>query len=125
MSALAQLNTITAQLKTSYIARDEVIDYLKYSLVAQSHVLVIGPPGAAKSAIFGDFFAHLEGRKGFFALTKGSTPETLVGPMSLRAIKEEDTFRYNVIVDCRERRFYNRRRVSAVWRRQRHQGDSR
>ena len=95
-TAINRLNAIANSVAGAYVARDELVEYLKYSVIAQSNILVVGPPGAAKSALFGDFIAHLDGQHGFFALTKGSTPETVLGPMSLKAIKDEDTFRYNI-----------------------------
>lgn len=90
------LNALTNEVKTHFIGRDETLDLLKLSVIAQTHLLLIGPPGTGKSALFGDFFSRLEGKRGYWLLNKGSLPESLVGPMSMKAYKEEDQFRHNV-----------------------------
>src|SRR5690606_30745968 len=79
------------------LERDELIDLIGLSLVAGQHIFVAGPPGVAKSTVFFEIFSGIgDAKQGFFALTKGSTPEMVVGPMSPRALKEEDRFRFNV-----------------------------
>lgn len=74
-----RLQQVADGVKSAFVGRDDVVEYLQYSLIARSHLLLIGPPGAAKSAIFGDFLARLQCQRGFFSLPKDSTPETLAG----------------------------------------------
>lgn len=95
MQAVDKLKLAMNETKSRLIERDEVVDLLATALIAEANMLLIGPPGAAKSAVFGDFFGRIEARRGFFALTKGSTPETVIGPMSINELKEHDRFKYN------------------------------
>lgn len=83
------------QLRDDLIARfperSTVIDGCLASTIASEHVLIIGPPGTAKSqlaravagAFGGVYFERL--------LTKFSTPDEVFGPISLRAL-EQDRF---------------------------------
>jgi MoxR-like ATPase len=102
-TAVTRLKGLVDATKAAFIQRDELVDYLAYSTVAATNLLVISPPGAAKSAVIGDYIAQLGGQHSFFGLTKGSTLETVLGPMSLKAIKEDDQFCYHIAgiaLDC-------------------------
>ena len=102
-TAVDRLNAIADTVKANFIQRDDVVELIKLSIVAGQNCLVIGPPGAAKTNVFTDFLSRLGGTKRYFKLTKGSTPEYLVGNMSVRALEEEDVFRYNtkgMLPDC-------------------------
>jgi len=66
------------------------------SMVAREHVLLLGPPGVAKSLAVDEVLFRIEGAKiGSFQLSKGASQSELIGPMSIRAMKEEDRFRFN------------------------------
>ena len=79
------------ELISRFPERREVIDGSLCAILAGEHVLLIGPPGTAKSALVraiaqafgGSYFERL--------LTKFSTPEELFGPISLKAL-EQDRF---------------------------------
>lgn len=83
------------QLRTELIIafpeRKDVIDGALAAVLAGEHILLVGPPGTAKSALVrviaqafgGTYFERL--------LTKFSTPEELFGPVSLKAL-EQDRF---------------------------------
>lgn len=78
------------------IERDDAIAALGMSIVAESNAFMAGLPGVAKSMIFSEIFARVEhARVGFYTITKGSTPETLVGPVSIKALEERDVIEYN------------------------------
>lgn len=95
-SAAAALKATGDAVKDHLVERDEVIDLVLASIVAESNIFLCGQPGIAKSAVFGDVFARISGaRKGFFALTKASVPDMLVGPMSIKAMTEDDRIRHN------------------------------
>lgn len=95
-SAISALGQASQEIKAELVERDEVVDLALMSLVAEQNIFLCGLPGVAKSMVFDLLFSRIGGaRQGFYVLTKGSTPETLVGPMSVRALKEQDTFRYN------------------------------
>ena len=51
-------------------------------------MLLVGPPGSAKSLLLDSLLAWTGGRKFSILLTKFSTPEEVCGPVSLAALKE-------------------------------------
>lgn len=67
-------------------------------LLSREHVLLLGPPGAAKSELAEELCSRIVwedgSRTGYFRwlLSRTSTPEELFGPVSLRAL-EEDSYR--------------------------------
>ena len=94
-TAIAALKATGDAVRSNLVERDEMIDLALMAMVAESNMFVCGKPGIAKSAVFGDLFNRIGGvRKNFFALTKGSVPEILLGPISLEAMKQ-DRIRYN------------------------------
>jgi MoxR-like ATPase len=89
---MTALNTLAQELKGRFIARDEEIEMALLSIITGSNMLLVGPPGAAKSAVVGDLLARVEGKKGFFPLTKGSKPDEVLGPPDLKAIDKGRSF---------------------------------
>jgi hypothetical protein len=79
-----QINQLRASLMAQFPERKDIIDGSLAAVLAGEHVLLIGPPGTAKSALVrclaqvfgGSYFERL--------LTKFSTPEELFGPISLQ-----------------------------------------
>jgi MoxR-like ATPase len=86
-----QIQHLRAYLSTRFPERKDVIDGALAAVLAGEHVLLVGPPGTAKSALAraiaqafgGNYFERL--------LTKFSTPEELFGAISLKAL-EQDRF---------------------------------
>ena len=91
MSARERLRRIREELAQMFLERTEVIDGALAALLAGQHVLLIGPPGTAKSMLADELCRRLEGA-GYFQwlLTKFSTPEELFGAVSLRALENDD-----------------------------------
>jgi len=88
-----KLLQIETELKKSYFEREEEVHGSILALLARQHVLLLGPPGTAKSQLVED----LCGRTGgiFFSrlLTKFSTPEELFGPISLKGLEQDKYMR--------------------------------
>lgn len=82
---------LRSDLMTRFPERQHVIEGSLAAVLAGEHVLLLGPPGTAKSALVrvlaqafgGSYFERL--------LTKFSTPEELFGPVSLKGL-EADKF---------------------------------
>jgi len=77
------------ELDEALIERDEEIDLVLTALIAQEHVLLVGPPGTAKSLLLDALARWLDGRRFTALLTKFSQPEELFGPISLKGLKED------------------------------------
>ena len=86
-----QINQLRADLMAQFPERKDVIEGSLAAILAGEHVLLIGPPGTAKSALI-RAIAQAFGASYFERLlTKFSTPEELFGPVSLKAL-EQDRF---------------------------------
>lgn len=82
---------LRAELLILFPERQSVIDGSIAAVLAQEHVLLIGPPGTAKSALSRSLAQAFGGRYWETLLTRFSTPEELFGPISLKAL-EADRF---------------------------------
>jgi MoxR-like ATPase len=77
------------ELPAALIERDEEVDLVLTALVANEHVLLVGPPGCGKSLLLDSVLAWTGGTKFSILLTKFTTPEEVMGPVSLAALKED------------------------------------
>ena len=85
---IAKMNDIRNYLTTKFKEREDVVDGLLTALVAKVHVLMIGLPGSAKSAITVALSSVIDGFDYFqWLLTKFTTPEELFGPYDLNKLK--------------------------------------
>src|SRR5436190_9037595 len=86
-----QLRRIREELAQAFLERSEAIDGALTALLAGHHVLLIGPPGTAKSMLADELCRRLDGAAYFqWLLTKFTTPEELFGAVSLRALEADD-----------------------------------
>ncbi len=76
-----------AALKASLIERDEEVDLALTALLAGEHLLLVGPPGTAKSALLGGLGGLLAAPQFSYLLTKFTDPAELFGPPDLPALK--------------------------------------
>ena len=88
-TAVASLERL---LNGQFFERQDVIHGLWLGLIARQHVVLLGPPGAAKTALADAFSALVGLRFWSTLLTRFSTPEELFGPLSLSAL-EHDAYR--------------------------------
>jgi MoxR-like ATPase len=92
-----KLLKLQQSLSQSLIGRDEAVKSALLALIAKENVLLIGPPGTAKSmlarrisqALTPSDHAYFE-----YLLTKFSTPEEIFGPLSISELKQ-DRFKRN------------------------------
>ncbi len=85
----AKLQQVREALKERFIERDVIVDGMLVALLSRQHVLLLGPPGTAKSMLARQVCSAVDGAMYFeWLLTKFSTPEELFGPVSLRALEE-------------------------------------
>ncbi|GHA49783.1 AAA family ATPase [Photobacterium aphoticum] len=91
MQLREKLSKLTTALSEGLIERDTEIKLAVLGLLAQENVLLVGPPGTAKSEISrrlsmvikdGSYFEYL--------LTKFTTPEEVFGPLSISKLKNDE-----------------------------------
>ena len=86
-----QIERLKLELNLQFPERRQVIDGVLIAVLCSEHVLLLGPPGTAKSALIRAIAGAFQASYFERLLTKFSTPEELFGPISLRAL-EQDRF---------------------------------
>lgn len=77
------------ELSSGLIERDDEVDLALTALIANEHVLLVGPPGCGKSLLLDSLLSWTGGTKFSILLTKFTVPEECFGPVSLTALKED------------------------------------
>ncbi|NJP07682.1 MAG: AAA domain-containing protein [Chloroflexaceae bacterium] len=91
---------ITNRLKQDFVGKDQVIDLMLISTIAREHLLLVGPPGTAKSELVKRFVLLLGARKHSgdlfeYLLTRFTEPNELFGPVNIKAF-QQGTFTRNI-----------------------------
>lgn len=87
-AAMAALGKLRGELKAAFLERDPEIDAILVALLAEEHVLLLGPWGTAKSALTNVIAQALGSTYYSMLLTKHTTPEEPFGPWDLPRMKE-------------------------------------
>jgi len=88
---LEKLIRIREELGSVFFERDDVLEGSLISLLTSNHLLLIGPPGTAKSLLANELCKRISG--GFYfqwLLTKFSTPEEIFGAISLKGLENDE-----------------------------------
>ncbi|MEG2538370.1 MAG: AAA family ATPase [Clostridium sp.] len=87
-----KFKSISGELKSIFVERDEVIDNSLKALITGQCVLLIGPPGTAKSALVNELCKRIvKGRYFSWLLNRTSDPSEILGPYSIKEM-EKDKF---------------------------------
>jgi len=94
--SLDKLQALERELATSLIERDEVIRASLVALLSRQHLVVLGPPGTAKSALVTEITQRIGPQNGAglrsfaYLMTRFTTPEELFGPVSVAGLKLDE-----------------------------------
>ncbi len=77
------------ELSSALIEREDEVDLVLTALVANEHVLLVGPPGCGKSLLLDSVLSWTGGSKFSILLTKFTSVEEVMGPVSLTALKAD------------------------------------
>ena len=90
---LTKLRSLRQELNSILLERETAIEAALLALLTGEHLLLLGPPGTAKSLMVRSICERIDGAIYFERLlTRFSTPEELFGPLSLSAL-EKDLYR--------------------------------
>src|SRR5258707_6754425 len=90
-TALSKIARIREELNRMFLERVDLIGGAIVAMLSANHVLIIGPPGTAKSMLADELCGRIEGANYFqWLLTKFSTPEEIFGAVSLKGLEEDD-----------------------------------
>ena len=91
MTTQEKLKKIRDELKQMFLERADLIDGALSALLSAHHLLIIGPPGTAKSMLADELCRRIDGANYFqWLLTRFTTPEEIFGAVSLKALEQDD-----------------------------------
>lgn len=91
--AIAKLNSIESELNTILFEREAQIRDMMRALASGKHILLLGPPGTAKSLLSREFAKRIVNANYFeWLLNRTSDPAEILGPYSIKAM-EKDQFK--------------------------------
>ena len=86
----AKFRTIMTEIASIFLEREEQILAIMRALLAGEHVLLLGPPGTAKSATVVELMRRITGANYFETLlTRFSAPEEVFGPVSIMGLQQD------------------------------------
>jgi MoxR-like ATPase len=86
--ASAAFQELARQMGAQFLDKQEIIRLMTVSAIAGEHMVIVGPPGTAKSAMI-DMFARLIDARYFeYLLTRFTEPNELFGPVDIAAFRE-------------------------------------
>jgi MoxR-like ATPase len=77
------------ELSVALIERDAEVDLILTALVASENVLLVGPPGCAKSLLLDSLMNWMSGKRFSILLNRFTTPEEVLGPISVNGLKAD------------------------------------
>ncbi|MBB4128874.1 MoxR-like ATPase [Xanthomonas translucens] len=87
-SAAARVRAAVHSATAGLVERDQLAELMVLAAIAQEHLLIVGPPGTAKSAVVRRVAAALGGRYFEYLLGRFTEPSELFGPVDLRKLRE-------------------------------------
>jgi MoxR-like ATPase len=84
----ADLRAVARALEQRFLGKDELIRLMLVALAAGEHMLLVGPPGTAKSALVRHLARLIDARTFEYLLTRFSEPSELFGPVDIKAFRE-------------------------------------
>jgi MoxR-like ATPase len=84
----ARMQEAARIMEQHFLDKQEVVRLMLISVVAGEHMLLIGPPGTAKSAMVRLFARLIDARYFEYLLTRFTEPNELFGPVDIKAFRE-------------------------------------
>ena len=87
-SAAAQVRSAVRVATEGLVGREQLAELIVLAAVAQEHLLVVGPPGTAKSAVVRRVAQSMGGRYFEYLLGRFTEPSELFGAVDLKKLRE-------------------------------------
>jgi MoxR-like ATPase len=84
----ARLQQAARFLDQNFLDKQEIIRLLTISVIAGEHMILVGPPGTAKSALIRLFAQLIDARYFEYLLTRFTEPNELFGPVDMSAFRQ-------------------------------------
>jgi MoxR-like ATPase len=88
MTAIKRLDEVKRTLKELFVERDLAIDLMALAAVCQEHLLLLGPPGTAKTELVNRFSDLIQARRFHYLLTRFTEPTEVFGPLDLEKFQK-------------------------------------
>jgi MoxR-like ATPase len=88
LRAAQKVREVGRALDDRYLDKAEIVRLLLVTLVAGEHMLIVGPPGTAKSALVRHLARLVDARYFEYLLTRFSEPNEIFGPVDIKAFRE-------------------------------------
>ncbi|HVU50436.1 MAG TPA: AAA family ATPase [Polyangia bacterium] len=88
LRAAQKVREVGRALDDRYLDKSEIVRMLLVTLVAGEHMLIVGPPGTAKSALVRHLARLVDARYFEYLLTRFSEPNEIFGPVDIKAFRE-------------------------------------
>ena len=76
------------QLEQQFLGKEEIIRLLFVAALAGEHLVMVGPPGTAKSALLRAFSEVIDARYFDYLLTRFTEPNEIFGPVDIQAFRQ-------------------------------------
>jgi len=86
--ASAAFQELARQMGAQFLDKQEIIRLMTVSAIAGEHMVIVGPPGTAKSAMIDMFSKLIDARYFEYLLTRFTEPNELFGPVDIAAFRE-------------------------------------
>src|SRR5436190_16281433 len=86
--AAQKVREVARALDERFLDKAELVRLLLVTLVAGEHMLIVGPPGTAKSAMVRHLARLVDARYFEYLLTRFSEPNEIFGPIDIKAFRE-------------------------------------
>jgi len=88
MTTQSKFYQIESELNSLFIDREQEIRGLILAALSRKHIELLGPPGNAKSAVIREMTARIQGNYFGWLMTEDTSPDEILGPVDIRALKE-------------------------------------
>ena len=85
-----KLQQVARQLESTFLGKSEVVRLMLIAALAGEHMVLIGPPGTAKSALVRLFSRLIQANYFEYLLTRFTEPNEIFGPIDIQAFRSGD-----------------------------------